>query len=100
MVTTTVRMYNVGFGDCFLITVRQDGEPPWRMLVDCGVHPHGVVTPLAEIVENIVEDLEHDGDGTAHLNVIAATHRHTDHIGGFCEKGWNKVSVDEVWLPF
>ena len=51
----TVRMYNVGFGDAILITVDQPGGP-WRMLVDCGVHPSGVSDhSMAGIVGQIIE---------------------------------------------
>jgi hypothetical protein len=33
-----VRMYNVGFGDCFLLTLPTTAGPR-RMLIDCGTHP-------------------------------------------------------------
>jgi hypothetical protein len=49
--TVEVRMYNVGFGDAFRITVRR-GEQTWRMLVDCGVHSHGAARPLKDSVKN------------------------------------------------
>lgn len=32
-----VRMYNVGFGDCFLLTL-PTAPGPRRMLIDCGTH--------------------------------------------------------------
>ena len=31
-------MYNVGFGDCFLLTLSTTAGPR-RMLIDCGTHP-------------------------------------------------------------
>ena len=92
----SVRMYNVGFGDCFLIRIpTDDGER--RMLVDCGFHSQGKgAFSDQEIVKQIKSDLNGDG-----LHVIVATHRHQDHISGFGEKDlWADVSVDEVWLPF
>jgi len=30
-----IRMYNVGFGDCFLVTI-PNGAQPLRILFDCG----------------------------------------------------------------
>jgi beta-lactamase superfamily II metal-dependent hydrolase len=97
--TVEVRMYNVGFGDAFRITVKRNGET-WRMLVDCGVHSHGAARPLKESVKNIIDDLKADCGGAAHLDVVVATHHHRDHIRGFAEDDWAEVEVDEVWLPF
>ncbi|HYZ67044.1 MAG TPA: hypothetical protein VE666_04430, partial [Mycobacterium sp.] len=94
-----VRMYNVGFGDAFRITVRR-GRETWRMLIDCGVHAHGVARPMKDSVKNIIADLAEDCGGTPHLDVVVATHRHRDHIVGFAEDDWETVEVDEVWLPF
>ena len=74
--TVAVRMYNMGFGDAFRVTVRQ-GRKQWRMLVDCGVHSHG-----------------------AALDVVVATHHHADHIAGFALDPWEQVEVAEVWVPF
>lgn len=92
----SVRMYNVGFGDCFLIRISTaDGER--RMLVDCGIHSQGKGDfSDAEIVGQIKKDLKGED-----LHVVVATHRHQDHISGFGEKDlWADVPVDEVWLPF
>jgi hypothetical protein len=54
--TVAVRMYNVGFGDAFLVTVRK-GQQSWRMIVDCGVHAHGQARPLEESVNALIDDL-------------------------------------------
>jgi beta-lactamase superfamily II metal-dependent hydrolase len=98
--SVTVRMYNVGFGDAFVVTVRR-GQHRWRMLVDCGVHPAGQARPLEDAVKAIIADLAADStDGQPHLDVIAATHGHEDHIGGFRFDAWEDVSVGEVWVPF
>ena len=98
--TVTVRMYNVGFGDAFVITVR-DGGQRWRLLVDCGVHPHGQARPLHDVVRAIIDDLAAESaDGVPRLDVIAATHHHADHIAGFQFDDWQDVEVGEVWVPF
>jgi len=98
--TVTVRMYNVGFGDAFLVTVDVDGRP-WRMLVDCGVHSQGEVRSISDTVRAIIADLEAaSADGVAHVDVVVATHHHADHITGFRLPEWEKVRVDEVWVPF
>ncbi|MGX9789814.1 hypothetical protein [Mycobacterium sp. MMS18-G62] len=97
--TLEIRMYNVGFGDAFRITVRRGGQT-WRMLVDCGVHAQGAARPLKDSVKNIIDDLTQDCGGKPHLDVVVATHHHRDHIRGFAEDDWAGVDVDEVWVPF
>jgi beta-lactamase superfamily II metal-dependent hydrolase len=96
----TVRMYHVGFGDAFLVTVRRDGTT-WRMLVDCGVHRSGQARPIAEVVNAIIADLVAEaGGGPPRLDVVVATHHHADHISGYARPEWEQVEVGEVWLPY
>lgn len=98
--TVTVRMYNVGFGDAFVVTVRK-GKQRWKLLVDCGVHSHGRARDLEEAVQAIIADLAADSaDGIPYVDVIAATHHHADHIAGFQYDSWQEVAVGEVWVPF
>jgi beta-lactamase superfamily II metal-dependent hydrolase len=93
-----IRMYNVGFGDCILVTVDQP-DAPWRMLVDCGVHASGVSAhSIASVVEAIITEVT--TDGAPHLDLIVATHRHRDHVSGFADPRWAAVTVGEVWLPW
>ena len=78
-----VRTYQVGFGDCFLITIRYggplaDGRAERHILVDLGTqHPAEGGPTIAEVAERIAEHCE------GRLDVVIATHRHEDHIGGF-----------------
>lgn len=94
----SVRMYNVGFGDCFLIRY-QVADRPRRVLIDCGSHLSGSgPRPLSKVVQRIIADVD-DGDGP-HIDVVIATHRHYDHIAGFDSDQWAAVTVGEVWLPW
>jgi beta-lactamase superfamily II metal-dependent hydrolase len=91
-----IRMYNVGFGDCFLVRLpTPEGER--RMLVDCGYHSQGKGEFTdTDLVGQIKEDLRGEP-----LDVVVATHRHQDHISGFGETAlWKDIRVEEVWLPF
>ena len=85
-----IRMYRVGFGDCFLITF----PGPQHMLVDCG--------SLAgdEAMPDVVRDIAALTGG--HIGVVVATHRHGEHVSGFAALAhqWNQLRVDEVWMPW
>lgn len=95
----TIRMYNVGFGDAFLLLF-PGNKRPRRVLIDCGVHSIGVgPRTMKEVVKQIVADTK-DGDGTSTIDVVVATHRHRDHVSGFGQALWNKVHVREVWMPW
>jgi beta-lactamase superfamily II metal-dependent hydrolase len=96
----TVRMYNVGFGDCFLVRLATPGGDR-TMLVDCGSHPMGPGPwPIAEVAQSIVADLGAVAAGSPRIDVVVATHRHADHIAGFGPQTWSGVDVGEVWLPW
>jgi beta-lactamase superfamily II metal-dependent hydrolase len=99
MTEATVRMYNVGFGDCFLVQL-PSREGTRTILFDCGTHPAGPgPRPISEVVENLIDDIT-DSDGQARIDVIVATHRHADHVSGFASKLWRDVEVGEVWMPW
>jgi beta-lactamase superfamily II metal-dependent hydrolase len=94
----TVRMYNVGFGDAFLLLFPGE-DRPHRVLIDCGSHflGHGP-RPIKEVVGQLIEDVT-SPDG-ARIDVVVATHRHQDHVSGFAEAAWDEVEVGEVWMPW
>lgn len=94
----TVRMYNVGFGDAFLLQF-PDGERTRRVLIDCGSHSIGPgPVKMKEMVEQIIKDVTEDG--VPRIDVVVCTHRHQDHVSGFRYKSWNRVEVGEVWMPW
>ena len=85
-------MYQVGFGDCFLVSF----PGPHHMLIDCGVHPGGDNGKLESAVQNIAEVTG------GKLDLLIATHAHRDHLSGFAayEKVFSTFEVAEVWLPW
>ena len=95
----TVRMYNVGFGDAFLLLF-PGPDRPLRVLIDCGSHASGPgPRPIAEVVDDIVADVT-DADGVPRIDLVVATHRHRDHVSGFAKAAWARVEVGEVWMPW
>jgi beta-lactamase superfamily II metal-dependent hydrolase len=91
-------MYNVGFGDAFLVSL-PDGEKRRRILFDCGSIEAAPGVTMPSIVDRIVREVT-DSDGKARIDVVVATHRHKDHVSGFGQAAWDKVEVKEVWMPW
>ena len=92
-----VSMYNVGFGDCFLLRL-PGAERERKVLIDCGSIKGGDAGGTDAIVEQVIEDVT-EADGPR-IDVVAVTHRHRDHVSGFEHPAWKDVRVDEVWLPW
>lgn len=93
----TVRMYNVGFGDCFLVRFPTSSGVK-KVLIDCGSLGKAP-RPMSAIVTSVIEDLR-DPDGVPRVDVLVVTHRHRDHISGFAAPGWDELEVKEVWMPW
>jgi glyoxylase-like metal-dependent hydrolase (beta-lactamase superfamily II) len=77
-ISVRVRMYNVGFGDCFLVTFDYGGNDRRHLLIDYGSNrrPPGGMT-LAEIGKSVATETG------GKLMGVVLSHRHKDHIAGF-----------------
>ncbi len=98
---TRVRMYNVGFGDCFLVTF--DGpKREHHMLIDCGrLSGSRTVDDGGADFELVVREMLDSLGPSRRLDVIVMTHRHRDHVHGFSyAQLWKDVTVGEVWMPW
>jgi beta-lactamase superfamily II metal-dependent hydrolase len=94
-----VRMYRVGFGDFFLVTV-PSSDGPQHIVIDCGVTKG--TTGKGDIA-SIKWAVRHMADETnGKLTLIIVTHRHQDHIIGFsrCATEFEKFKVDAIWMPY
>ncbi len=96
----TVRMYNVGFGDCFLVSIPSSTGRPKRILFDCGSVSQDPEISMDDILQRIWEDCTDPEMSHPVLDVVVATHRHRDHVSGFAKPGWVNVEVGEVWMPW
>jgi hypothetical protein len=90
-------MYRVGFGDCFLVTLKG----VHHILVDCGVHNKGNIkvdgdSLIDKAFENI-EQLTHKN-----LAIAIAAHAHQDNVSGVGKvvDGFESFEITEVWLPW
>jgi len=95
--TVRVRMYRIGFGDCFLVSLpvanQAAGDTHKHVLVDCGVHAKGDIDMIDRAVDHI-------GETTGKkLAIVIATHSHQDHISGFSNK-FSSFEIGEVWMPW
>lgn len=87
-----VRMYRVGFGDFFLLTV-PTANGPQHILIDCGVHAGNIGT-----INDCVDDLAKETDRK--LALVIATHAHADHLSGFASNfdKFAEFEVGAVWM--
>jgi beta-lactamase superfamily II metal-dependent hydrolase len=94
-----VRMYRVGFGDFFLLTVPGD-DGPQHVLIDCGVTPGTTHKGDIGTIKDAVADMAKETGNR--LALIIMTHRHMDHIIGFsrCGDVFQNIKVDAVWMPY
>lgn len=90
-----VRMYRVGFGDCFLVSFPVGNEDEYQhFVVDCGVHGKGNIGTIGRAVEHILQETG------GKLAAVIATHSHQDHISGFGPKFTEFEEIREVWMPW
>lgn len=76
------RAYNVGFGDCLLLSFSYakaiDGRTERHVLIDFGTNKQAVGGPSLRDVAALIE-----ADTHGKLDVVVLTHRHRDHLSGF-----------------
>ncbi|HEY8509219.1 MAG TPA: hypothetical protein VIL32_12720, partial [Steroidobacteraceae bacterium] len=80
----TIRTYDVGFGDCFLLTFHYPSSER-HVLVDFGsMSLPKEKTITRRYMEHIAQQIAADCKGKLHA--VVATHRHRDHVSGFAMK--------------
>jgi beta-lactamase superfamily II metal-dependent hydrolase len=87
-----IRMYRIGFGDFFLMTVPGKNGPA-HVLIDCGVHAANIGT-IGECVQDMAQVTGKN------LALVILTHYHADHMSGFatCYDDFTEFTVGAVWI--
>lgn len=107
-----VRMYQVGFGDAFLLSFEYgqtlaDGRDRRHVLIDFGStslprSPRKLDTVAGHIRDHTASDKEILDDTRGEVDVVVVTHRHKDHLSAFasptiakklCKPGYPKLVV-------
>lgn len=90
----TLRAYQVGFGDCFLLTFHYPATHGDRhVLIDFGSNKQPKSAPQ-DLLGAIADDIKAECKGKLHAIVL--THRHKDHIAGFTTKSNKKGPGDII----
>lgn len=88
VVRVRIRMYQVGFGDCFLMSLEYDapladGRAERHLLIDYGstrsAREHRTKGRMSDVAKLIAEHTH------GKLDVVVLTHRHKDHLFGFSD---------------
>jgi glyoxylase-like metal-dependent hydrolase (beta-lactamase superfamily II) len=87
LATVRVQMYQVGFGDCFLLRFEYAGqaEPARHILIDFGTRQLAAGLNLADVAGEI------DARTSGGPDVVVLSHRHQDHMSGFGGSGTDAV---------
>ena len=87
-----VRMYRVGFGDFFLLTVPSP-DGPQHILIDCGVHAANIGS-MPDCIADLCDVTQRK------LALVVVTHNHADHLSGFAthDDVFSTFDVGAVWI--
>jgi hypothetical protein len=82
-----IRSYQVGFGDCFLVSFVYAEADQRHVLIDFGTTGLPHKKKPSEHMPRVAGELKKHIDKTGPLIAVVATHRHADHISGFGTDG-------------
>jgi hypothetical protein len=100
----TVRMFCHGLGDCFLITIPQQGARDYSILIDCGIAmgTKGEVELMKQVVKAITALTKDPQTNRGTVDLLVVTHEHRDHVSGFiqAQEDLSEIDVKHVWFAW
>ena len=99
-----IRMYRLGIGDCFLLTLPGAVGKPFHLLIDCGTHSSERSGPEKRRdpwrTEAAAADILEVTGGR--LNAVVGTHEHWDHLSGFLQgkQSFEKCEAEAIWCSW
>src|ERR1700693_1426327 len=94
-----IRTYRHGLGDCHLLRFSKPDGSAFHILIDCGVVNR---TPKpGPLMTKVAQDIVAETGGV--LDVLVATHQHTDHLSGFKQaesEFKNNIKMKRLWLAW
>ena len=92
-VSASIFVYQVGFGDCFLLRFTYADASQRHILIDFGTTKLPESAKPTHMVD-VANDIKAKCGGK--LDAVVATHRHADHISGFATQADSKGSGDII----
>jgi beta-lactamase superfamily II metal-dependent hydrolase len=91
-----LRTYQIGFGDCFLMSIEYSNGKQKHILIDFGTMrlAKSLETKQGLWLRRIADNIKDRCDGQ--LDVVIATHRHKDHVLGFSPDPSDAEGAGEV----
>ncbi len=93
-----IRTYRHGLGDCHLLSFTKPDGSPLHVLIDCGVVD---VTPNPEeLMTGVAQNIAKETGGA--LDIVVATHQHTDHLSGFrqARAEFAPIKMKRLWFAW
>ena len=93
-----VRTYRHGLGDCHLVRFTKPDGSPFHLLIDCGV-VNRTKNP-GPLMTGVAADIATETGGV--LDLVVATHQHTDHLSGFeqARPAFDAMKMKRLWLAW
>ncbi|NGM23984.1 MBL fold metallo-hydrolase [Roseomonas stagni] len=99
-----IRMYRLGIGDCFLLTLPGTAGAPFHLLIDCGTHNSERTGPKDNPdpwrTEAAAADIAAVTAGR--LDAVVGTHEHWDHLSGFLQgkAAFESCEAAAIWCSW
>ncbi len=101
-----IRTYRHGLGDCHLLQFAKPNGANFNLLIDCGVvdktvNPKAMMTAVAQDIARETST-GHGAKAKPVLDLVIATHQHTDHLSGFeqARKEFDQMEFKRLWLAW